>query len=278
MSTTPPQEHQRHTTVKTTSTDNQEVKLVQHSQLFYWWPVWAIGFVLGIITLLGNHRAALVPADTTIEKKASGEGYTIDVKHATSTLDKAVEAKHFHIHMVDSQFFGVLFCLTLLVVIVITNVPLRGMWSIVVIVSGLLLLLCIWSFGWLEELVGWFILLDIHINAAGYLFISLVLFIMWAVSVFLFDQQIYATFTSGQLRVRETIGSGETAYDTSGMVIQRQNDDLFRHKILGLGSGDLIVRTSGAHSHEFRLNNVLFVNRKLHLIEEMQRDRPVVAG
>jgi hypothetical protein len=63
-----------------------------------------------------------------------------------------------------------------------------------------------------------------------------------------------------------------------GMVIQRQRDDLFRHWILGLGSGDLIVRTSGAHSHEFHMENVLNVSSKLHAIEDMMRDKQVVAG
>ena len=61
-----------------------------------------------------------------------------------------------------------------------------------------------------------------------------------------------------------------------GMAIQKQRDDLFRHWILGLGSGDLIVRTSGANAQEFDLHNVLFIGRKLELIEQMQRDRPVV--
>jgi hypothetical protein len=28
----------------------------------------------------------------------------------------------------------------------------------------------------------------------------------------------------------------------------------------------------------FPLNNVLFINRKLQMIEEMQRDRPIVKG
>ena len=55
-------------------------------------------------------------------------------------------------------------------------------------------------------------------------------------------------------------------------------DDLFRHWILGLGSGDLIVRTSGANSHEFHMPNVLSVSYKLRQIEEMQRDRPTVQG
>ena len=42
---------------------------------------------------------------------------------------------------------------------------------------------------------------------------------------------------------------------------------------VGLGSGDMVVRTSGAERHEFRLNNVLFIGRKLQLVEEMQRVR-----
>jgi hypothetical protein len=61
-------------------------------------------------------------------------------------------------------------------------------------------------------------------------------------------------------------------------VLQRQRDDLFRHWILGLGSGDLIVRTSGAHSHEFHMENVLNISSKLHAIEDMMRDKPMVSN
>jgi hypothetical protein len=80
------------------------------------------------------------------------------------------------------------------------------------------------------------------------------------------------------LRVRLEIGEGETAYDTTGMTIQKQRSDLFRHWILGLGSGDLIVKTSGAQSHQFDLPNVLFQGRKVKMIEEMLRSRAVVAA
>jgi hypothetical protein len=85
-------------------------------------------------------------------------------------------------------------------------------------------------------------------------------------------------FTPGQLKVCLEIGSGETAYDTQGMTIQKERSDLFRHWILGLGSGDLIVRTSGANHHEFVMPNVLNVSSKLKEIEEMQRERPTVQG
>ena len=74
------------------------------------------------------------------------------------------------------------------------------------------------------------------------------------------------------------IGGGEQVYPTDGMTLEKHRSDLFRHWILGLGSGDLIVRTSGAHSHEFHMENVLNVNSKLREIEEMMRDKQVVSN
>jgi hypothetical protein len=62
------------------------------------------------------------------------------------------------------------------------------------------------------------------------------------------------------------------------MTVQKQRSDLFRHWILGLGSGDLIVRTSGANAHEFHLPNVLFIGRKVKEIEDLLRQKQVVTG
>jgi hypothetical protein len=83
-------------------------------------------------------------------------------------------------------------------------------------------------------------------------------------------------FTPGQLRVRLAIGDAESAYDATGMTIQKQRSDLFRHWILGLGSGDLIVNTAGAQAHHFDMPNVLFLGRKVREIEEMLRAKQVV--
>jgi hypothetical protein len=94
----------------------------------------------------------------------------------------------------------------------------------------------------------------------------------------LFDRQIYIVFTPGQMRVRQEIGDAETAYDTMGMTVQKQRSDLFRHWILGLGSGDLIVKTAGAHPVEIHLPNVLFIGRKVAEIEDMLRSKQVVTG
>ena len=57
--------------------------------------------------------------------------------------------------------------------------------------------------------------------------------------------------------------------------MEKQRGDIFRHRILGLGSGDLLVRTSGAQAHQFDLPNVLFINKKVQQIEEMLKKKIV---
>ena len=119
---------------------------------------------------------------------------------------------------------------------------------------------------------------DIRINASGYFFLSGVLCGIWALATFLFDRQTYIIFTPGQFKVCQSIGEGEKVYDTVGLSLERQRGDIFRHYILGLGSGDLIVKTTGAQAHHFDLPNVLFISRKVQQIEDMLRERKVVAG
>lgn len=266
--------------------DQKEIRIVQHSTLFYWWPVWASGFIMALITAIGGHHIAVVPDGTRAEAERAIQGHegTRDVlivekgKKLPRVLDGDQLQQPEKLRVANSSTPGVLWAIILLLVIVITNVPLRGLWSVVVIVIIVLMSVIFALAGWWEHILHSVHLLDIRINMGGYLFVSVALFVIWLVTVLLFDKQIYMTFTPGQLRVCQEIGGGETAYDTQGMVIQKQRDDLFRHWILGMGSGDLIVRTSGAQSHEFHLNNVLFVGHKLKQIEEMQRDRPVVRG
>jgi hypothetical protein len=66
------------------------------------------------------------------------------------------------------------------------------------------------------------------------------------------------------------------AYDAIGMVVEKRRSDLFRHWLLGFGSGDLLVRTSGANAQQIDMHNVLFVGSKLKLIQQMLQTREVV--
>jgi hypothetical protein len=269
-----------------------EIKIVSHSNLFYWWPVWAVGLIISFLTLWSGHRVAVVPDGTKAYRKSQ-----VVVKHVDPTVaipegdvlitpragslpptdkpDAPPDDPHFRIATAKS--YGVLYAMVLLLVIVITNVPLRGLWSVVVIVL-LITLSIIFALAeyngrsWWDHILEALGRLHIYINAAGYFVISLGLLAIWLVTFFFFDPQIYMVFNPKQLRVRQEIGGGESAYDTTGMVIQKQRNDLFRHWVLGLGSGDLIVNTSGASSHHFDMPNVLFVGYKLRQIEDMLRE------
>ena len=39
-----------------------QVTIISHSNLFYWWPVWVVGFVMAIITYFDGYVMAVLPA------------------------------------------------------------------------------------------------------------------------------------------------------------------------------------------------------------------------
>jgi hypothetical protein len=261
----------------------KEIRIYQHSQLFYWWPVWACGFIMALWTWIDGHRLAIVPKDTTVRRVEGGEQFTLETKSkSAAALDQAADRSKvagtdaFPLHVAQNSRLGAIFAIVLLLVIVITNMALRGLWSVIIIVVIILTSIILALADMWDKIFQKLGDLHIYINLAGYFLISIGLLGMWLLAVFFFDRQTYMIFTPGQLKVCLEIGGGETAYDTTGMTIQKYRDDLFRHWILGLGSGDLTVRTSGAQSHEFQMHNVLNVSTRLREIEEMQREKQTV--
>ena len=266
-----------------------ELRIVSHSNLFYWWPVWALALMMSFLTWIDGHFAAIVPAGSEpvadAEVRAQVGDKNVDFgKRDVIVLPKDIKLvtqddkpQTLYLHMANKRGYGVLFCILLLLVIVITNVPLRGMWSVVVIITIIMLSIIFHLAGWWETILRYLSFLDVRINMAGYLLIGLTLFTLWILTMLLFDQNVYIVFTPGQLKVCQEIGGGEQVYDATGMTVEKHRSDLFRHWILGLGSGDLIVKTSGAQAHHFDLPNVLFVGRKLAQIEELMKKKAVVA-
>jgi hypothetical protein len=132
--------------------------------------------------------------------------------------------------------------------------------------------------GWWDDILEAAGHSHIYINALGYLAISVPLLVLWLVVVLFFDRQHYMVFAPGQLRVCQEIGDAEVAYDTVGMVVAKRRSDLFRHWLLGFGSGDLLVKPAAADAQPFEMRNVLFVGNKLQLIQEMLQTREVVGS
>src|SRR5262249_30865218 len=51
-----------------------EVVIVSHSPLFYWWPVWAVGFLMAGLSYWQDMRMAFVPPGTVAERGIRVEG------------------------------------------------------------------------------------------------------------------------------------------------------------------------------------------------------------
>jgi hypothetical protein len=284
--------------------DPNQITIVSHSNLYYWWPVWVVGFVMAIITYFDGYVMAVLPAkgvaaavdaDLTIathtqndkgEKTNSETSHnnqvvvyapqSSDPRHYGQPINDKNQAETPYLRVSPSKTLGVVFTFVLLMVIFITNVPLRGMWSVLVIVVAISLVIFFILLGWIEIILHALYLLDVRINMAGYVTISLFLLVIWLVSLLIFDKQRYITFTPGQFKVCDEVGGGEQVYSTDGMTLQKQRSDFFRHVILGLGSGDLIVRTAGAQAHHIDLPNVLFIGAKVREIEQLLKTKTVI--
>ncbi|HEY8504294.1 MAG TPA: hypothetical protein VIL46_06900, partial [Gemmataceae bacterium] len=164
----------------------------------------------------------------------------------------------------------------LLLNILITNVPLRGLWSVVVIITIVLVAVIFALMGWWGDIFIALGNLHVFINMAGYIFMATVLFVVWALAFWIFDRRTYIVFAPGQVRVREEIGGREKTYDTFGLTLEKHRDDVFRHYVLGFGTGDLTVKTSGADRQEITIPNVLAIGWRLPQIQQMIRERPTV--
>jgi hypothetical protein len=211
-----------------------QIVVYGHSNLFYWWPVWLVAFVLA--------GATWAEADRTTT---------------------------------GSSVPGAVFVLTLLVVALSSTVLLRGMVSLVAGVAVITLSVTLAWFGWWDDIFGYLGGLDIRINAAGYLCIGVPLFLAWLAVVLVYDRQHYVVFGRGQVRYVQEVGDSEMVMQSEGATVEKKRSDAFRHWILGLGAGDLIVRGGGQDGPTIELENVLNIRRKLKFIEQMLREKAV---
>ncbi|HSQ54772.1 MAG TPA: hypothetical protein VLM40_03425, partial [Gemmata sp.] len=214
----------------------REITLVSHSMLFYWWPIWLTGFLFAAITGFEDNRLAIVPAGSTVAKDTALSepdknitAYIVKVKEdpnktPNASLKRAERAQStpdggdpFKTRVSQKSWMGPLFCVILLLTVVITNVPLRGLWSFLVLLMlcVLALIITIIPGGW-DSLLGAVGNLHIYINMAGYLFIAVAVVILWTVSVFIFDKRTYMRITPGQIQVCEHIGASIRNFDTFG--------------------------------------------------------------
>lgn len=221
--------------------EHPELILVSHSPLVYWWPVWVVGYVMaGLSWWYGQSY------------QVGGGAVRL---HPDSNL-------------------GVLFFLTLFLVIVISNVSVRGYASGTVVLGLVLVAVVLAYFELWGPILGWFGDLNVYLNQGAYFWFSTLLFLVWAATVFGIDRMSYWRITPGQITRVALFGAGSRSYDTENMVLEKHRDDLFRHWVLGIGSGDLRIQTFGGKSQEIFVPNVLFIGSKIHAIQHMIAMQP----
>ena len=96
---------------------------------------------------------------------------------------------------------------------------------------------------------------------------------IWLFVIVFVDHFTWWRFSPGQVIEEHRIGQATGhAYNTEGMVVRRLPDDLFRHRILGLGffglgTGDFIVKPP--YEDPFEIHNVWRAGGKQRHMEQM---------
>lgn len=179
-----------------------ELKVYTHSPILYWWPIWTLGLVFGLVSLF-----------------VSGEG---------------TEAA--------ARVQGQTFVFVLVFVIFSTTVKLRGANSVILglilAIGGILLATANLS-GPIAAFIGG---LDIRMSPAFYWFVGITVFLMWAIMIFGFDKVKFYEIAPGQVRERVFWGSGDRAESGANARCRYLKDDFLRHRMLGLiVTGDIEI-------------------------------------
>jgi hypothetical protein len=218
------------------------LRIYGHSPIFYWWPVWLAGYAFAIVTWFKG-------------------GYV--------ELDE-VRRELFH----EGSGIGLTYILILLFVIIFTNFRLRGIYSVALLLSVGLIVALVALAGWWDNILAYLPYVSVHMNMGFYLVFSSLLLTTWLLSFFVFDRLSYYIVRPGQLIRANRIGGNEETWDARGMLIEERADDYFRHYLLGLGSGDLKLNTSGAKRDEIHIYNVLFASHKMNVIQRLVAVEP----
>jgi hypothetical protein len=264
-----------------TTAGSQEIRIYSHSSIYYWWPVWACGYILAILTYTSGTVAPIIPIHS-IYQAATNSIVLPQGTPAPGSNNIALESTEpgkpprLGEHMSENKNLGVIFTIVLLMVVFITNTPLRGLWSAVFLLLVLVGYLTLQKWGWTPKILHFFNHISIHMNMGFYIFFSTVLCILWFAVVFGFDRMHYWVFRPGQVTFEAVFGGGQKSYDAAGMVFEKQLSDIFRHYMLGLGSGDLIITFGGAANREpIHIPNVLFLTQHMiRRLENMVAEKP----
>ncbi len=221
----------------TSTVSPQEIIIYSHSTLLYWWPAWVVGYAIALINA----------AQARFTGSAAGSA--------------------------SSSALGLTFIVVLLLLIVFTNVRMRGVNSVVALLAVALATVLLAWLGWWDDIAALIPYLFVQMNIGFYLVFSTGLMVIWLIMFFVFDRLTYWRIRPGQLTEEHVVGGGAESFDTNGMRFQRLNADFFRG-VLGLGAGDLTITTATERDAPIHIPNVMFVASKVHAVEKLIAVKP----
>jgi hypothetical protein len=175
-----------------------------------------------------------------------------------------------------SRNLGVIYTLLLLLLILVTSTAIKGMKAALIIATLAFFALLCAHLNWWDVILGWLSGQSISMSFGFYIFFSSLLFSIWLISVFGIDHLSFWRFRPGQITHEYLGGVVDKSYDTDNMILLKRQDDLFRHWVIGLGSGDLHMQTMGGRGVEMNVANVLFVIGKISRIQRLIATKPDV--
>jgi hypothetical protein len=252
-----------------------------HSNIFYWWPVWLVSFILAGLTYFEGQQMAVVPKGTVVEHDRAVEGVgrrdvlVAPKGEAFQLAREEGQSATPGMTVTSNNSLGVIFVLTLLVVALASTILLRGLVSLIALVLLIAAVIILALLNWWNPLLAWLGGLDIRMNAAGYLAVGIPLLVAWLAIVFVYDRATYMVFDQGQIRFVQEVGDAEVAIQSEGAIVEKKRNDVFRHWLLGFGTGDLMIRMGGTNGPTIELENVININSKLGLIQRLVKEKAI---
>ena len=128
---------------------------------------------------------------------------------------------------------GIFFIAVLVLLVVFTTTKLRGIYSVVTVVTVAFFVVLFAWFGWWDNILRFIPQLSARANMGFYLLFSTTLLAVWLLAFFVFDRLTVWRVRPGQMIEERLIGGQARSYDTNGLVFEKRGQDLFHDIILG---------------------------------------------
>src|SRR5262245_30082269 len=157
----------------------RRVVIVSHTPFFYWWPLWVVGFVMAGLTYWQGEPIAFLPPGTVARQGVKVEGadrpQNVLIFPEGATLPAAFDTDEQgqpRLRMAASNNLCSIWTLTLCGCVIITHIPLRGVYSLILIVIAIAITIVFSVLGWWDPILRAARDIDIHLTASAYLVIS----------------------------------------------------------------------------------------------------------